>query len=256
MTADLPAPGRARPLSRSGWLKALALIALVVALLLLGRRLAGLVPALIQQVSSMGAWGLVAFVAIYILGAVLLVPGSVLTLAAGAIFGLVRGTALVFLAATLGATAAFLIARYVARGYVERRIGTGRLAAVDRALARKGLRIVFLLRLTPLVPYNFLNYSLGLTAVRFRDFLFGSVGMLPATILYVYYGKVAGEVAALAGGQAVQRDLAYWIVTGLGLAATIAVTVLVTRTARRALQEETGGELDKRRAAMTTSTSA
>jgi uncharacterized membrane protein YdjX (TVP38/TMEM64 family) len=239
VTTDLPAPGRAGPLSRAGWLKALAVIVLVIAILLLGRRLAGLVPALIERVSSMGAWGPVAFVAIYILGAVLLVPGSVLTLAAGAIFGLVRGTALVFVAATLGAAAAFLIARYLARGYVERRIGTGRLAAVDRALAGKGLRIVLLLRLTPLVPYNFLNYSLGLTGVRFRDFLLGSIGMLPGTLLYVYYGKVAGEVAALAGGQAVQRDLAYWIVTGLGLAATIAVSVLVTRTARRALQQET-----------------
>ncbi|MEO7137909.1 MAG: TVP38/TMEM64 family protein [Gemmatimonadales bacterium] len=164
-----------------------------------------------------------------------------LTLAAGAIFGLIKGTAVVLVAGTLGAAAAFLVARYVARGYVKRRIGTGRLAAVDRALARKGFRLVLLLRLTPVVPYSLLNYSLGLTRVRFRDFLLGSAGMLPGTVLYVYYGMVAGEVAALAGGQAVPHDLKYWIFVAVGLAATIAVSVLVTRTARRALQEESEG---------------
>ncbi len=219
-------------------LKALATAAAVVALILFGRRAGGVVPAFAEQVAGMGAWGAVAYVGAYILGAVLLIPGSVLTLAAGAIFGLIQGTALVLVAATLGAAAAFLLARYVARDYVKRSIGTGRLATVDRALARKGFRLVFLLRLTPVVPYSLLNYSLGLTQVRFRDFLLASAGMLPGTVLYVYYGKVIGDVAALAGGGAVPRDLAYWIVVAVGLLATIALTLLVTRTARRALQEE------------------
>lgn len=219
-------------------LKALAIAVAVVALILLGRRASGVVPAFAEQVAGMGAWGAVVYVGAYIMGAVLLIPGSVLTLAAGAIFGLVQGTALVLVAATLGAAAAFLLARYVARDYVERRIGTGRLATVDRALARKGFRLVFLLRLTPVVPYSLLNYSLGLTQVRFRDFLLASAGMLPGTVLYVYYGKVIGDVAALASGAPVPRDLAYWIFVGVGLLATIAVTVVVTRTARRALQEE------------------
>ncbi len=222
-------------------LKALAIAAAVVGLILLGRRAGGVVPAFAEQVAGMGAWGAAVFVGAYALGAVLLIPGSVLTLAAGAIFGLIQGTALVLVAATLGAAAAFLLARYVARDYVERRIGTGRLAAVDRALARKGFRLVFLLRLTPVVPYSLLNYSLGLTQVRFRDFLLASAGMLPGTVLYVYYGKVIGDVAALAGGAPVPRDLAYWIFVGVGLLATIAVTVVVTRTARRALQEESEG---------------
>jgi len=221
-------------------LKALAALAVIVLIVLLGRQAAGLLPELIERVSRMGASGYLAFIGIYLLGAVLLIPGSLLTLAAGALFGLLRGTLLVLLAATLGGATAFLIARYAARSMVERRIGAGRLGAVDRALARKGFKIVLLLRLTPLVPYNVLNYSLGLTGVRFRDYLLASVGMLPGTLLYVYYGKVAGEVAALAGGEPVQRDLAYWVVMALGLAATIAVTVLVTRTARRALREETG----------------
>jgi uncharacterized membrane protein YdjX (TVP38/TMEM64 family) len=219
-------------------LKTLAVAAVVVTLLLLGRRAAALVPALAQQVAQMGALGPVAFGGAYVLGAVLLIPGSVLTLAAGAIFGLLRGTALVLVCATLGAAAAFLVARYVARGYVERRIGTGPLASVDRALAQQGFKLVFLLRLTPVVPYSLLNYSLGLTQVSVRDFLLASVGMLPGTLLYVYYGKVIGDVAALAGGAAVPRDAAYWTFLGMGLAATIAVTVLVTRIARQVLEAE------------------
>ena len=97
-------------------LKTLAVAAVVVTLLLLGRRAAALVPALAQQVAQMGALGPVVFGGAYVLGAVLLIPGSVLTLAAGAIFGLLRGTALVLVCATLGAAAAFLVARYVARG--------------------------------------------------------------------------------------------------------------------------------------------
>ncbi len=219
-------------------LKTLAVAAVVVTLLLLGRRAAALVPALAQQVAQMGALGPVAFGAAYVVGAVLLIPGSVLTLAAGAIFGLLRGTVLVLVCATLGAAAAFLVARYVARGYVERRIGTGPLASVDRALAQQGFKLVFLLRLTPVVPYSLLNYSLGLTQVSFRDFLLASVGMLPGTLLYVYYGKVIGDVAALAGGAAVPRGAAYWTFLGIGLAATIAVTVLVTRIARQVLEAE------------------
>lgn len=129
--------------------KALAAAAAVVALIFLGRRVGGVVPAFAEQVAQMGAWGAVAYAGAYVLGAVLLIPGSVLTLAAGAIFGLIQGTALVLASATLGAAAAFLVARYVARGYVERHIGTGRLATVDRALGRNGFRLVFLLRLTP-----------------------------------------------------------------------------------------------------------
>ncbi len=123
---------------------------------------------------------------------------------------------------------------------MQRRIGAGRLAAIDRAIARKGFRLVLLLRLSPVVPYSLLNYALGLTRVRFRDFLLGSVGMLPGTILYVSCSKVAGEVAALAGGRPAPHDMAYWILVAVGLAATIAASVLVTRIARRALREEPG----------------
>ena len=222
---------------RPPWLKLVAVAAAITVLVIVGRHAGEWIPTLTEWVARLGVWAPLAFVAMYVLGALLLAPGSVMTLAAGALFGLVKGAALVFFAATVGAAAAFVVARHLARGYVERRIGR-RLAAVDEAIARNGLRLVLLLRLSPVLPYNLLNYSLGLTRVRFRDFLLGSVGMLPGTFLYVYYGKVAGDLATLAHGSPARHDAAYWTLLAAGLAATIGATVLVTRTARRALQEE------------------
>jgi uncharacterized membrane protein YdjX (TVP38/TMEM64 family) len=182
----------------------------------------------------------VAFVVGYILATVAFIPGSLLTLAAGAIFGIALGTVTVFAGAVLGSAAAFLLARTVARAAIERRIeGDARFAAIDEAVARDGRRIVFLLRLSPAFPFNLMNYALGLTRVRFVDYLVASVGMLPGTLLYVYTGKLAGEVAVAAGGAAPPRGAGYYAVLGLGLLATLAVTVLVTRTARRALTEAT-----------------
>jgi uncharacterized membrane protein YdjX (TVP38/TMEM64 family) len=217
-------------------------VAVVALLVVAGRRAAVLVPAFAAWVEGLGPWGPVAFVAGYALATVALVPGSVLTLAAGAIFGVGRGTALVLVAATVGASAAFLVARYLARGLVERRlVGDARFAAIDRAIGTEGRKIVLLLRLSPVFPFNLLNYALGLTRVRFADYLVASIGMLPGTLLYVYYGKVAGDVARLAAGAPVRRDTAYYVAAGLGLVATIVVTALVTRIARRALREATDG---------------
>jgi uncharacterized membrane protein YdjX (TVP38/TMEM64 family) len=192
-------------------------------------------------VKGLGVWGPVVFIAGYVAATVAFVPGVLLTLAAGAIFGLVRGVLYVLIGATLGSAAAFLVARYVARAAIERRIaGNARFAAIDRAVGAEGRKIVFLLRLSPVFPFNLLNYALGLTRVRFADFLVASVGMIPGTILYVYYGKLIGDVTALAGGAAVEKGPGYYAVLVLGLAATVAVTTVVTRTARRALRDATG----------------
>jgi uncharacterized membrane protein YdjX (TVP38/TMEM64 family) len=217
-------------------------LAAVAALVVAGRRAGALIPAFSAWVDGLGVWGPVAFVAGYVIATVAFVPGSLLTLAAGAIFGVGKGTALVLLAATLGASAAFLVSRYLARGFVERRLaGNERFAAIDRAIGSQGRKIVFLLRLSPVFPFNLLNYALGLTRVRFADYVVASIGMLPGTLLYVYYGKVAGDVARLAGGAPMRRGPAYYGVLALGLVATSVVTTLVTRTARRALQEVTDG---------------
>jgi uncharacterized membrane protein YdjX (TVP38/TMEM64 family) len=215
----------------------------LVVVVWLGREAGGYVPRFAAWVDGLGVWGPLAFVAGYAVAVVAFVPGSILTLAAGAIFGVAEGTLWVFVAAVLGSTGAFLVARHGARRQVERRIeGDARFAAIDRAVAREGGKIVLLLRLSPVFPFNLLNYALGLTKVRLRDYLLGSVGMLPGTLLYVYSGKVAGDVAAAAGGAPVARGAGYYAVLGLGLLATLAVTVLVTRTARRALAQATDGD--------------
>ena len=227
---------------RSGTAVRLALGLLIIAgLVLAGRSLGGLVPALADKVERLGTLAPVAFIAVYIVATVAFVPGSLLTLAAGALFGLVRGTAYVLVGATLGACAAFLIARYAARGLVERRfLGSARFAALDTALARQGRKIVFLLRLSPIFPFTLLNYALGVSGVRFVDFLVASVGMIPGTLLYVYYGKAVGDLAALAGGAAPPRGAGHYVVLATGLAATLGVTLIITRTARRALAAAQG----------------
>jgi uncharacterized membrane protein YdjX (TVP38/TMEM64 family) len=218
-------------------------VAALAGLLLLGRAAGDHVPAFAQWVDELGFWGPLVFVGGYALAVVAFVPASLLTLAAGAIFGLGEGVLYVFSAATLGSSLAFLVSRYLARGAVEKRVeGDPRFAAIDRAVGEQGRKIVFLLRLSPVFPFNLLNYALGLTRVRFVDYLVAAIGMLPGTLLYVYLGKVAGDVAAIAGGAETDAGGARTVLLGVGLVATVIVTTLVTRIARRALAEATGEE--------------
>ena len=232
---------RVTPGSRARMLPRVALaIIVIVVLVLAGKRLAVLVPQFAEYINSLGAIGAVVFVLGYVLACIAFVPASILTLAAGAIFGLAKGIALVFVAAMLGATAAFLIARYVARGAIEKRVANNaKFAALDAAIGAQGRRIVFLLRLSPVFPFSLLNYALGLTGVTFADYIIGSIGMLPGTVLYVYYGRLVGDVAALAGGVTAPKDAGYYAVLILGLVATVVVTTIVTRAARAALQHAT-----------------
>ncbi len=234
--AAAAAAPQSRPLARI----AIGLVALA-ALVVLGRSLGGYIEPFTAWVNGLGFWGPAVFIVAYALAVVAFVPASLLTLAAGAIFGLAEGTAYVFVAAAAGSGLAFLVSRYVARSAVERKIeGNAKFASIDRAVGAEGRKIVFLLRLSPVFPFNLLNYALGLTQVRFSDYMLASFGMLPGTLLYVYSGKLAGDVAALAGGAGVERGAGYYAVWGLGLAATVVVTALVTRTARRALDQATG----------------
>lgn len=234
---------REKPAAEVRWarraLVAAAVIGIVVLLLLGGRELAGVLPRVLDGIRGLGAWAAVAFIGIYIVATVAWVPGSILTLAAGAIFGLFAGTIYTLIGATVGAVLAFLIARYLARGAVERRLGASpRLAAVDRAVEHEGGKVVFLLRLSPVFPFNALNYALGLTSVRFREYAVASaIGMAPGTFMYVYAGYAAGEVAAGAAGAT--KGVAYYVLLAVGLLATVAVTVVVTRAARRALRRGT-----------------
>ena len=240
MPDPIPSP-RGTPHSPAANIVRVVLAAVfLIGLIALGRQLSGQLPRLTAAVDALGVWGPVAFIAVYAVACVAFVPASLLTLGAGALFGLVKGTIFVLIGATLGATAAFLIARYVARDWIAARLQRdARFTAIDRAIAEQGRKVVFLLRLSPVIPFNVLNYALGLTKVRMIDFVIASVGMIPGTLLYVYTGKLAGEVVGAAGTAATPRGAGFWAVLGLGLAATAAVTVLITRVAKRALATAT-----------------
>lgn len=244
MTESTQAPAHPAPAPTPPWktaLKVIAGLAVLAGVLYLGRQGGGYVPAFREWVEGVGFWGPVAFVGGYAVATVAFLPGSLLTLAAGATFGIVEGTLWAFLGAVLGSSLAFLIARYGARGWVERKLeGKAKLAAVDRAVGREGWKVVALLRLSPAIPFNVLNYLLGLTKVPFWHYLAASVAMLPGTLLYVYYGKVAGDVVTAAGGGG-EKTVWDWVLLSVGLLATLAVTVLITRKAKAALDEEVEG---------------
>ncbi len=234
------APLASRPASRRVNLpriiQTLAALTIVTCVILLVRLLPveAFVDALEARVESLGILGPLVFAAAYAVATVLFIPGSVLTLAAGAVLGLFWGTVAVSVGSTTGAALAFLIARYFARQRIEALTQRDpRFAAIDRAIGEQGWKIVALLRLSPLVPFNLSNYFYGLTAVRFWPYVLASwISMLPGTFMYVYIGYIGREAAA--GGGA---GIGVWVLRIVGLIATVVVTVYVTRLARRALAE-------------------
>jgi uncharacterized membrane protein YdjX (TVP38/TMEM64 family) len=212
-------------------------VMVIIALLALGRQIGDYLPQFVEWVDGIGWWGPLIFIGGYIVATIAFVPGSVLSFAAGATFGFINGLVYVFTAATIGATVAFLISRYIARQLIEERIQDNKnFAAIDRAIGRKGFKIVVLLRLSPIFPFNVLNYVLGLSNVSLSDYVLASVGMLPGTLLYVYFGKVTGDIVMLGGGD-LMLNPSYYAFLVLGLIATIMVALLVTRASRQALQE-------------------
>lgn len=186
-------------------------------------------------VESLGMWGPVALGLIYVVATVLFVPGTLLTLVAGAVFGLLVGFITVSISSTIGAGLAFLIARYVARGKVESMADDNEhFDAIDEAIEEGGWKVVGLLRLSPAIPFNLQNYLYGLTKVNFWTYLLTSwVAMMPGTFMYVYLGHVSG--AALGGDR--EKSTAEWVMLGVGLVATIAVTVYITRLAKSKLNK-------------------
>jgi uncharacterized membrane protein YdjX (TVP38/TMEM64 family) len=191
--------------------------------------------AALDWIGKLGPRGPVIFVGIYVVATVLFIPGSVLTLGAGAVFGVVLGSVCVSISATLGATAAFLVGRYLARDAIARKIEQNeKFAAIDRAVADEGWKIVFLTRLSPVFPFTLLNYAFGLTRVKLSHYVLASwIGMMPGTVMYVYLGSLVNV-----GAGHRQRTTGEWAVYGVGLLATIAVTVFVTRLARKALAKK------------------
>ncbi|MCB9586576.1 MAG: TVP38/TMEM64 family protein [Polyangiaceae bacterium] len=189
---------------------------------------------------SLGAVGALFFILGYAVASILLLPGSLLTLAAGFSWGPGWGTLVAWTAANLASNASFLVGRFLARGWVvERTKQMPRFAAIDGAIAGSGLRLVLLLRLSPLVPFNLLNYALSVTKVRFRDYAVGgAVGMLPGTLLYVYLGCSLESLGQLLTGQPPATSPAKTWLFWLGLLATALSVGLVTRAASRELKHE------------------
>lgn len=192
----------------------------------------------LDAITRLGPWGPVLFVLTYVAATVFFLPGSILTLGAGAVFGVVWGSLYVSAGSTLGATAAFLVGRHLARDAIARKIGgSARFAAIDRAVADEGWKIVGLTRLSPVFPFTLLNYAFGLTKVSLRDYVLASwIGMMPGTVMYVYLGSLA---QAASSGRT--RTTAEWALYGIGLLATVSVTIFVTRIARRALATRIAG---------------
>lgn len=198
-----------------------------------------LLEALKTWIAGLGPWGPIIFALIYAVWAVAFLPGSALTLAGGAIFGLGWGFAAVICGATLGAALSFLIARYVAREKVSKMARRNpKFGAIDQAIEEGGWKIVALLRLSPAIPFNLQNYLYGLTPIRFWPcVLTSAIFMMPGTLLYVYLGYVGGQGLAAASGGGVGAER--WALIGVGLAATVGVTVYVTKLAQKALAKQT-----------------
>jgi len=224
-------------------LKLIGGIGLIIALAIAAQQfnLSALVQNSLLWVKSLGIWGAIAFITIYNFATILFIPGSILTLGGGALFGVFWGSIYVFIAATLGATSAFLIGRYLTRDWVAQQIADNiKFQAIDRAVAQEGLKIVLLTRLSPIFPFNLLNYAFGVTQVSIKDYILGSIGMIPGTVMYVYLGSLAGDLTALGTTNqqlSSETQIAQWAIRILGLIATIAVTIYVTRIAKQSLNQ-------------------
>ncbi|MHC4994948.1 MAG: TVP38/TMEM64 family protein, partial [Planctomycetota bacterium] len=195
--------------------------------------------AFLAWVEGVGVWGPVIIGLFYIPATVLFIPGSAITLGAGAVFGVLWGTIAVSVGSTLGSVAAFLVGRFFAREWVESKVRANpRFKAIDSAVEQNGFKIVLLTRLSPVFPYNLLGYFYGVTNVRLRDYFFASwIGMFPGTLMYVYLGSVGGAAIESAAGAEGQKTLGEWALLVVGGIATIIVTVFVTKIARKALAD-------------------
>ena len=192
----------------------------------------------LQWTQILGVWAPVFVVGFYIVASILFLPGSVLTLGTGFVFKLLVGTIIVSIGSTLGACAAFLVGRTIGRRWISEKVAANeKFAAIDNAVAGHGFKIVLLIRLSPVFPFNLLNYAFGLTKVSFGKYALASwIGMLPATIMYVYFGAGLRTLADAAAGEVetgVTGRIFFWV----GLIVTIAVTVFVTGLARKALKQ-------------------
>ncbi|NET48010.1 MAG: TVP38/TMEM64 family protein [Merismopedia sp. SIO2A8] len=199
----------------------------------------GFIQDILFKIEALGPWGPIALIMVYTIATVAFISGGLLTLGAGALFGLGKGALCAFIGASLGATAAFLVGRYLARGWVAKKIeGNKTFSAIDQAVGGEGFKIVALTRLSPVFPFVLLNYAFGITSVSLRDYMLGFIGMVPGTFLYTYIGATAGDLAQAVSGGGGSESLAQRVLLWVGLGATFLVTVFITRIARKALDSK------------------
>src|ERR1700730_15623790 len=181
---------------------------------------------LLQWISSLGAVAPIVFIAAYIAACVLFIPGSIMTIGAGVLFGVVRGSIYVSIGATAGATAAFLIGRYLARDWGAAKLaGNATFNAIDAAVGREGWKIVGLTRLSPVFPFTLLNYAYGLTSVSLRDYVLASwIGMRAGVVMYTYIGSIVGDLTRV-GTASTARPAGFWILNVVGFVATVGVAI-------------------------------
>jgi uncharacterized membrane protein YdjX (TVP38/TMEM64 family) len=187
-----------------------------------------------EWIAQSGWTGVAGFITLYTLTCVFFLPGSVLSVGAGAVYGFWFSTALVTISSTVGAMVNFLTSRYLARSWMQKRLGrSAKFRALDKAVSTEGGRIILISRMSPVVPHSLVSYAAGLIRISFRRFTLASfVGFIPQSAAYTYVGAVVGKAVRTSAG-VTPHDPVTWALYGLGLVATLAVTVLTTRTARR-----------------------
>lgn len=185
-------------------------------------------PAFSTWVHGLGALAPVAFVAAYIVVTICMLPAFVLTMAGGAVFGVLEGSVLVFIGSTIGALIAFTLGRTILRDRVAEQVRKNEtLTVIDRVIGEDGLKLMFLIRLSGMAPFVLTNYALGVTTVRPRDFVLAMLGMIPTIGAFAAFGAAGVKTGA---------EKPTWLI-GIGIVATIVLTVTVTRIAKRAIRE-------------------
>jgi len=182
--------------------------------------------------------GVLSFILLYAFWVIFLLPGLWLTMFAGVVYGSLYGSIIVFLGAILGADITFFLGRKFLRNWTQRRIAKfPKFQIVEKAITQKGLRLIFLTRLSPAFPFSLLNLFYGLTEVSFGDFSIGMIAIIPGTILYCSLGNFAGDIAKFDDVLSNRSDLGSLAISCIGLIATFAVFWLLSTAARKAIQE-------------------
>ncbi|MCG8695906.1 MAG: TVP38/TMEM64 family protein [Minwuiales bacterium] len=194
---------------------------------------------LFDWLQDIGLWAVPLFIAINMLVVVFVLPGMVVTMAAGFLFGVLEGSLYVVIATSTGASIAFFVARHLlSERWVRYLRSHPKLGAIERQFARRGWRVVLLTRLIPFFPFKISNYFFGATSIRFSAFFFGTLfGIVPLTLTNVYLGSIAADLATLgvAGGP---RSQAEWLIYGGGFVVAIGAAIYFARLARRALEKD------------------